>query len=205
MNVDSRLVSGPDFSGRILVARPGMVGGGQERAVILVCSHTVEGTMGIVLNRPERTLGFRDIFEQLHIMKPGDGIDLPERFRTARIGDGGSLEKQTGYVLHSGDYVQRDDTIPICEGLGLSMSREVLRAMAQGRGPKRATLAFGHTHWESGQLERELVASRWFVCPPDDSLLYGVDFENKYEAALMGLGLGSGVSRASVVDYHGTA
>lgn len=202
---DSRIVSGPNFSGRVLVARPGLPGPGAERLVILVCSHSVEGTMGLVLNRPERHLGFRDIFEQLNILKPGDGIDLPENFRTARIGDGGSTKKLTGYVVHSDDFTVKDDSEVIGDGMVLSMSCDILRAMARGKGPRRASLAFGHTRWDSGQLERELAASRWFVCPADERLVYGVDFEGKYEAALLGIGLGSDVNRANVVDYHGSA
>ncbi len=200
---ESTRVAGPNFQGRLLVSRPGAGANGFERSVVLVCSHTEEGAMGMILNRPAPSLGFRQVLEQLSIVQPGSAIELPTRLSKASIGQGGPVNNTTGYVLHTRDYHIEDNTMVIDKHVSLTASTDILRAMLADTGPRSALLAFGYTKWEPGQLERELCGPGWLLCPRDEKLIYGEDFAGKYDRALRHTGVGYDV--AALVDYHGNA
>ena len=52
MNTDS------DLTGKILIAMPEMGDPRFQRSVVLICAHSDEGAMGIVLNQPMRYMAF---------------------------------------------------------------------------------------------------------------------------------------------------
>ena len=52
----------------------------------------------------------------------------------------------------------------ICDEVCVTTSRDVLIAMADGRGPRHAmVVALGYAGWTAGQLEQELLENAWLT------------------------------------------
>jgi putative transcriptional regulator len=92
-------------------------------------------------------------------------------------------------VLHSSDYHASDSTLSIDEGVSLTATVDILKAIAAGAGPQQAMLALGYAGWSAGQLESEIQANGWLHCPADLDLLFDTDLENKYNRALAKIGI----------------
>ena len=82
-----------------------------------------------------------------------------------------------------------NSTLPIDDGVSLTATIDILKAIAGGKGPDRAILALGYAGWRAGQLESEIAANGWLHCPADADLLFDRDLEQKYERALSKIGI----------------
>lgn len=102
---------------------------------------------------------------------------------------GGPVETGRGFVLHSTDYYLEDSTLPINEGVSLTATLDILRAIAVGDGPDKALLALGYAGWAPGQLENEFQSNGWLHCPADQDVLFDSDIDRKYERALETIGI----------------
>jgi putative transcriptional regulator len=99
------------------------------------------------------------------------------------------VETSRGFVLHSSDFFIKNATLPINDGISLTATLDILRAIAHGDGPKRAILALGYAGWAPGQLEMEIQSNGWLHCPADLDLIFGRDIEEKYRRALDKIGI----------------
>ncbi len=179
----------PYLDGQLLVAMPGMVDERFARAVIYVCAHSPEGAMGIILNRPAANVNMSDLLVQLEIVPELERIHLPEQVSRMQVLMGGPVETSRGFVLHSPDFHISQSTLPIDDGVCLTATIDILRAIAQGRGPQNAVLALGYAGWGAGQLELELQANGWLNCPADAELIFRAPVEIRYEMALRRIGI----------------
>src|ERR687890_2190991 len=181
------------LDGQFLVAMPGMADDRFARAVIYVCAHSAEGAMGIVLNRPASDLNFPDLLVQLDIVPEQDRIRLPQRVGLMQVLMGGPVETSRGFVPHSPDFYIDQSTLPIDDGVCLTATIDILRAIAKGEGPQNAVLALGYAGWSPGQLETEIQANGWLNCPADPELIFHTSLDSKYERALRKLGVDPGM------------
>jgi putative transcriptional regulator len=181
---DPKIDQGESFlEGKLLIALPGMSDERFAQTVIYVCAHSAKGAMGIVINKPIPGLSFGEVLKQLQIeTKPLIG-EFPILY-------GGPVETGRGFVLHSGDYEGSDSTLPVSEDISLTATLDILRALAEGRGPKQALFALGYAGWAPGQVETEFQRNGWLHCKADPSLVFGVDPEAKWRTALQRLGIG---------------
>jgi putative transcriptional regulator len=145
--------------------------------------------MGIVVNKPVADLSMPDLLVQLDIIPETDLIRLPRRVGTMQVLMGGPVETSRGFVLHSPDFYIDQSTLPIDEGVCLTATVDILRAIAKGEGPKSAVLALGYAGWSPGQLESEIQANGWLNCPADPELIFHHALELKYEMALRKIGV----------------
>jgi len=120
-------------------------------------------------------------------------IELPAQAETVKVLKGGPVETGRGFVLHSADFYIEDSTLPIDEGICLTATLEILKAIARGKGPESAVLALGYAGWAPGQLETEIQSNGWLHCPADPELIFGEDTEQKYDKALRKLGIDPGM------------
>jgi putative transcriptional regulator len=102
---------------------------------------------------------------------------------------GGPVETKRGFVLHSADFFLESATLPIDDGICLTATLDILRAIAVGTGPENAVLALGYAGWGAGQLESEIQSNGWLHCAADEALLFDDALDTKYTRALSKLGI----------------
>lgn len=166
--------------GRFLVAAPSMPDERFQKSVVFICKHDEDGALGIIVNNAVDDLPLGQVFKQL-------GIEVPKKAAEQPVLFGGPVETSRGLVLHSADY-KREETLLIEGGMALTASLEILKDIAGGSGPKHAWLALGHSGWAPGQLDREMQDNAWLVVDGDSALVFGTDFDAKWQKALDRLG-----------------
>jgi putative transcriptional regulator len=181
------------LDGQMLVAMPVMEDSRFAHSVIYICAHSSEGAMGIVVNHPAGTIDFPELLVQLDIIEKADQIKLPENAETMKVLKGGPVETGRGFVLHSSDFFIKDATLPIDDGICLTATVDILKAIAKGAGPKHAILALGYAHWAPGQLENEIQDNGWLHCAADPDLVFGRNADEKYLRALRKIGIDPGM------------
>ena len=179
------------LDGQMLIAMPSMQDERFSRSVIYVCAHSTEGAMGIVVNHPAANINFPDLLVQLEVIPATDVIQLPPKAGDIKVLKGGPVETSRGFVLHSADFFIQDSTLPIDEGVCLTATLDILKAIAHGGGPASAILALGYAGWAAGQLESEIQDNGWLHCSADADLIFGADVEKKYEQAMRKIGVNS--------------
>src|SRR5215213_7251068 len=177
------------LDGQMLIASPGMRDERFARSVIYMCAHSSEGAMGIVINQPAPHISFRDLLVKLDVIPEADKILLPSRAGGVTVLKGGPVETERGFVLHSADFFIENSTLPIDEGVCLTATLDILKAIARGKGPVSAVLALGYAGWAPGQLENEIQSNGWLHCAADEELIFGTDIEGKYMRALRKIGI----------------
>jgi putative transcriptional regulator len=186
------------LDGQMLIATPTMQDERFARSVIYVCAHSSEGAMGIVVNQPARHISFRDLLVKLDVISAKNPIQLPPSAGSVKVLKGGPVETERGFVLHSADFFIENSTLPIDEGICLTATLDILKAIARGDGPDKAILALGYAGWAPGQLENEMQHNGWLHCAADKDLIFGIDIELKYERALTKIGVRPGMLSSDV-------
>jgi len=169
------------LSGQMLIAMPGMPDPRFSKTVVYLCAHNEEGAMGLVINRAMDQLTFPDLLEQLE-------IDPPDPKDQIRVLAGGPVEASRGFVLHSADYLQ-EATMLVNDEVGLTATIDVLRAIALGEGPHQCLLALGYAGWGPGQLDSEIKENGWLHVAADNSLLFEIDLDAKWQRAMEKIGI----------------
>jgi len=172
------------YEGKVLIATPSLRDGVFTRAVVYMCAHRSDGAMGIVVNQRANDIRLSKLLVQLEIVKEAEAIRLPPEIDEIRVLRGGPVDTGRGFVLHSSDYASNDSTVQIDDGVSLTATLDILRAIAHGEGPRRAVLALGCAGWGAGQLEGEILSNAWLTGPANADLLFGDDFAGKYDRAL---------------------
>ena len=177
------------LDGQLLIAMPVMGDPRFERSVIYLCAHSPDGAMGIMVNRPVGSIDFPELLVQLNIINKDEQIELPVNAETVKVLRGGPVDTGRGFVLHSSDFYIENATLRIDDGICLTATVDILKAIAKGSGPKHAILALGYAGWAPGQLENEIQGNGWLHCDADQDLIFGGDVEEKYARALRKIGI----------------
>lgn len=189
------------MDGQMLIAMPAMQDPRFLRSVIYMCAHSADGAMGLIINQHAPNIDFVDLLKQLNVTSDDDAIHLPPSLQHMAVHVGGPVESGRGFVLHSADYYSEDSTLPIDDGVCLTATVDILRAIATGEGPDRALLALGYAGWGPGQLENEFQENGWLHCPANAEILFEGNVEDKYERALETIG----INAAHLVGQSGHA
>jgi putative transcriptional regulator len=164
-----------------LIAMPAMGDPNFNETVTYVCKHDEEGAMGIVINRPTEML-LAEVFKQLSL-EPGD-----PRVAEMPVLAGGPVQRDRGFVLHRSS-ARFDSTLETAAGIKVTVSQDVLAAVARGDGPDPVLVALGYAGWDAGQLEAELAANAWLSVQADQKVLFETPFEQRWRAAAGLLGV----------------
>ena len=181
------------LDGQMLIAMPAMGDERFSRSLIYICAHSSEGAMGIVVNHPAPNINFSDLLVKLNVIPSADVIQLPGRAGVVKVMRGGPVETERGFVLHSADFFIENSTLPIDDGICLTATIDILKAIARGDGPASAMLALGYAGWAPGQLENEIQGNGWLHCAADTELIFGTDIGAKYDKALKKIGIDLGM------------
>src|SRR5258705_6196952 len=181
------------LDGQMLIAMLTMGDERFARSVIYMCAHSSEGAMGIIVNHPAANVSLPDLLVQLEVVGAPDLIELPPGAGGVKVLKGGPVETSRGFVLHSSDFVIENSTLPIDDGVCLTATLDILKAIARGDGPRSAVLALGYAGWAPGQLESEIHQNGWLHCSADAELVFGKDNDGKYNKALKKIGIEIGM------------
>ena len=180
-NMEPKNAENNYLSGQMLIAMPGMTDPRFEKAVIYICAHNEDGAMGLVVNRLIESMTFPEMLKQLDI-EPTEPEDV------IRVLLGGPVEQARGFVLHSPDYLQ-DASMVVNDDVALTATIDILRAIADGAGPRNRLLALGYAGWGPGQLDSEILHNGWLNVSADDDLVFGEDLDAKWERAMAKIGI----------------
>jgi len=180
-----RGMESPRFlSGKLLLAMPGMADPRFERAVIAMCVHDENGAVGVGIGQKRAGLRFRALLKQLEI-DPGEAPDSP-------VHHGGPVEPNRGFILHSTDWGGQD-TLQVngADGVMFAMTGtiDVLKAIAEGRGPSRWIASLGYAGWGEGQLDEEMTRHGWFAADASQELLFDTPTDERWAAAFKTAGV----------------
>ena len=169
------------LANQLLIAMPGMADPNFSSTVTLICEHNDDGALGIVINRP-LTLKLGGLFEQLELTEAdAKAADHPVLM-------GGPVGPERGFVLHqpSGSF---ENSLAVSSDIYLTLSRDVIDAMAAGSGPDKTLVALGYAGWQAGQLEDEMLANSWLTVPATPDLVFDLPFGERWSAAAQTLGI----------------
>lgn len=169
------------LTGKLLIAMPGMPDVRFEKSVIFVCSHSAEGALGLIVNKPLEGLPFRELMTQMDIPVTDATPRVPVMF-------GGPVETDRGYVLHSNERANTQATLAVTPEIALTPTIDILRAIARGTGPQKFLFALGYAGWGPGQIEDEIAGNGWIHCDADTEIIFRDDTASKWEMALAKLG-----------------
>lgn len=162
------------LAGRLLLAMPGMGDPRFQHAVIAMAVHDDQGALGIGLGHLHPGLRLHAVLGNLGI-EPGEAPD-------AAVHNGGPVEQQRGFLVHSPEW-RREDSILVDGGFGLNASLEALRAIAEGAGPAKWAFALGYAGWGPGQLDDEMRRHGWFAAEHRDKILFDTPAAARWTAA----------------------
>jgi putative transcriptional regulator len=166
------------LSGKLLLAMPGMADPRFERAVIALCVHDENGAVGVGVGHKRAEMRFRALLQQLDI-DPGEAPDCA-------VHHGGPVEPGRGFVLHSTDWGGQDSLqVNGANGLAFAMTGtiDILKAIAEGKGPSRWIVALGYAGWGEGQLDEEMTRHGWFAADGSEKILFGTPTDERWAAA----------------------
>ncbi len=178
---DNAAMSHSDLTNQLLIAMPAMDDPNFARTVTLICEHNDDGALGLIINR-RGAMHLTDVFDQLSLdHDPFEG-------GSQLVLSGGPVQKERGFVVHD-DIREWDSTLQVAEHISVTMSRDILAAMARGDGPENAFVALGYAGWSPGQLEQEIGDNAWLSVPADEQILFSTPLDERWQAAAGLLGV----------------
>jgi putative transcriptional regulator len=179
------MVEQPNYlSGKLLLAMPGMSDPRFERAVIAICIHDENGAIGVGVGHKRAGITFRGLLRQLDI-DPGEAPDCA-------VHHGGPVEPGRGFVLHSTDW-DGQDSVQVNGEKGaifaMTGTIDILKAIAEGKGPSRWIVALGYAGWGEGQLEDEMTRHGWFAARTEPKILFESPTDERWAAAFKAEGI----------------
>ena len=155
------------LKGQFLVASKKMPDPRFAKTVILMVHHDETGAQGFAINK---AFGWGPLAKLLK----GFGITSTTTQETVGLYYGGPVELSLAAVLHSPDY-KGISTNKISNNLAWSNHKNILSAIAEGKGPAKRVFMLGYCGWSPGQLESEIAREMWLTAPADAELIFDKD------------------------------
>ena len=168
-----------NLTDHFLVAMPNLQDNFFTSSVVYVTRHTMmHGAVGVIINKP---LGkkLKNAFADL------DFSQYNPNWSENLLYLGGPVSSDNGFVLHRTSARQSNDDILF----ELTGNRDVLTEIAQSNNKNDLFVSVGYTAWGASQIEEEVCKNDWLVVKSDSSLIFDVDVDNRYNAALKQLGI----------------
>lgn len=173
-----------NLTNQFLIAMPNMADPTFSGTVVYLCDHSERGALGLVINRPT-DIDLQALFNRIDLkLEIEPLLHVPVYF-------GGPVQTERGFVLHDASESIYTSSMQVPGGLEMTTSKDVLEAVASGKGPQRFLLTLGHAGWGAGQLEDEISKNGWLTVQADPKIVFDVPAEERFEAALALLGISS--------------
>jgi putative transcriptional regulator len=169
------------LANHLLIAMPTANDSHFSKSVIYVCEHHINGTVGLMINRP-MPFPLKLVFDQLQI----EPVRLESNQTPLMFG--GPLQPERGFVIHR-PFGGWRSSLSLRDGVTVTTSNDIIRAIAKDDGPKDVLVTLGYVGWAKDQLDKEVIDNIWLVCPYRPELLYDVPFEERWEYAALTIGV----------------
>lgn len=169
-----------NLTNHFLIAMPNMADPNFSGTLTYIADHNEQGALGVVVNRPI-DMELATLFEQI-------GLTLPEGLRDQIVYLGGPVQQERGFVLHS-PAESYSSTLRVNDAVGLTTSKDILEAVAQGKGPAKFMVSLGYSGWSAGQLEAEIAQNAWLSVEADPHVIFDLPPEARLPAAMKLLGI----------------
>jgi putative transcriptional regulator len=170
------------LSGRFLIATQNITGSGFRKSVVLLCAHSEEGAMGIIVNHILDNVDSTELFSQLN-------LDTGILQEPHPLYYGGPVEVNRGFVIYPKGDEPCDSELLSVGDIAVSSSIDILKRIAEGQGPEKYIIALGYAGWSPGQLEEEIQSNSWISVPSSSDIIFDYHNQEKWElaASLSGL------------------
>jgi putative transcriptional regulator len=176
-----------DIVGKLLLATPSMPEGFFHDSVVLLCQHDDDGSMGLVLNKPQPINVF-EVLDDMSLFETERSKGMAQmRLEEQIVYEAGPVDAYRGFVLHEIDKTY-DSTMRVGADINLTTSKDILELLAEGKGPKRFSFLLGYSGWEAGQLEQEMIENDWLLATPTKDLIFDTPAEHQWALAAQGVG-----------------
>ncbi|NRA87650.1 MAG: YqgE/AlgH family protein [Rhizobiales bacterium] len=193
------------LANKLLIALPNIKDPNFNRAVIYICSHNENGSLGLIVNSPSENLTIGDTLTHLNLpefdidaLKKHEGdaakivknsIKMPPQLFEIPVLNGGPVEHNRGFILHSQEYDLDEHTIHISKTISMTSTTAILSDISLGKGPEQICFAIGYVGWGANQLEDEIAENSWLVVDADDDIIFNHEYAQKYEKSMQLLGI----------------
>jgi len=140
-----------------------------KETVIILFHHNQAGAVGLVVNKPIKTISIAELFENSNLTPPENIID-----KDITLYWGGPVEPEQFFFIHSSDYKSKD-LISSNKNFMVTQTPEILIDIAKNQGPKKYLILLGISVWDTGQLDREIMQGGWRKKSSSYSLLFNND------------------------------
>ena len=183
-----------ELLGKLLIASPGLEDVRFQNSVILICEHTNEVTMGLILNKPLYNF---DTYQFLKKMK----LNNKTKIKSNPTFFGGPVHLNQGFILHSNDK-KYSTSENILEGIMITSSEEILKDISNNKSPLNAKIFLGCAVWDKDQLNNEVLDNSWIITNSSKELIFHNDLElSLWKESLTKMG----VDPKKLVSYSGSA
>jgi len=182
------------LNNQFLIAMPNLEDSNFSHSVSYLCQHNQDGALAIVINRPTG-MNLGSILEQM-------GINSSlQQVKDAPIYAGGPVQQERGFIIHNTGDNSWDSSIPVSHTTSLTSSRDILEAIAEGKGPEQYLIALGYAGWGEGQLEKEIISNAWLNTPYDEQVLYQTPAKHRWITAANSIGID--INQLTIPAGHG--
>ncbi|MFZ5562616.1 MAG: YqgE/AlgH family protein [Thermodesulfobacteriota bacterium] len=164
------------LKGEFLIAMPQLADPNFRQTVVCIREHSPEGALGLIVNRIYPNLTAKDIFEELKMEFDPQSGHIP-------VHNGGPVHTGDLFVLHEPPFGW-EGCRPMRPELALTNTKDILMAIAQGKGPRRFLVLLGYAGWGPGQLETELKENSWLTVPVNAGIIFDAPLNRRWADAL---------------------
>lgn len=179
-------VSELKLADHFLIAMPSMLDPVFGGTVVYLCEHNTDGALGVIVNKAtDMTMDV--LFERIDLELGISATGVPIGSRPVMFG--GPVQVERGFVLHTPPPGGFSSMLKVSDDVALTTSKDVLEAVAIGRGPERLLVSLGCAGWSAGQLEEEIARNGWLTVRADPAIIFDLPIEDRFFAAMKLLGI----------------
>lgn len=159
----------------LLIADPFLKDAHFQRAVIMLCNHSKEGSVGFILNRKFH-------MELSDLMTGIEGVNMP-------VFVGGPVSMDSIHFIH-----QYPDLIPdaeiISEHIAWGGDFEKVKMLLNTKqlDPARIRFFLGYSGWSEGQLEQEMKEKTWLLGEASEKIVFHTPTDHLWRESVKSLG-----------------
>ena len=169
------------FKGQFIIAMPALNDPNFFQTVTCISEHNSDGAVGIIVNRVHSGLSGKIIFDELK-------IDYIPEAENIKIHLGGPVHIGEIFVLH-GPPFEWEGCLMVTPYLAMSNTKDILDAIAIGRGPESYIISLGCAGWGPGQLEAEIKDNAWLTCPVFEDVVFDIPIDERWNETVKKMGI----------------